>query len=241
MDITEDIINTKNHGFFKYVFNFDETNKNSIINLFQYAFIAVPLVIIVLKTMNYYTPDEDNSKGSLEVLLEIVVSISILLLSIWFINKIIRYIPNISKLEYPNFNEINFILPFFIVLLTMQTKLGGKVNIIIDRISDLYNGKTNLKNSSKTQDYKTTQPISQIPSHQPSQADFVNNQPQQHQQPQQPQQPQPSINLPPSMPQQQEEPNFNNAFQDNNNSIMNSNEPMAANEIIGGSGFGTAF
>ena len=149
MDISEDITNSKNSGFFKYVFNFDETNKNSIINLFQYAFIAIPLVIIVLKIINYYTPDEDNSKGSLEVLLEIVVSISMLLLSIWFINKIIRYIPNISKLEYPIFNEINFILPFLIILLTMKTKLGSKVNIIIDRINNLYSGKINLKNTSK--------------------------------------------------------------------------------------------
>ena len=83
-----------------------KVNKGLLINLFQYAFIAVPLVILVLKVMNYYTPEEDNSKGSLEILLEVIVSISILLLAVWFINKIIRYIPNISKLEYPEFNEV---------------------------------------------------------------------------------------------------------------------------------------
>ena len=120
--------NNKKDGFFKYVFNFDNNNKGLLTNLFQYAFIAVPLVILVLKVMNYYTPEEDNSKGSLEILLEIVVSISILLLAVWFINKIIRYIPNISKIEYPEFNEVNFLLPFLIVLLTMQTKLGAKIN-----------------------------------------------------------------------------------------------------------------
>ena len=242
MDSFDELSNNKKDGFFKYVFNFDNNNKGLLINLFQYAFIAVPLVILILKVMNYYTPEEDNSKGSLEILLEIIVSISILLLAVWFINKIIRYIPNISKLEYPEFNEVNFLLPFLIVLLTMQTKLGGKINILVERLTDLYDGKTNLKNSTKQTDYKTTQPISQIPGHQPSQADFVNNQ-----QPQQPNfvpqtaTPMPPPNMQQSMPQQQAEPSFNNSFQGPNNHLVNASEPIAANEMMGGSSFGTPF
>ena len=114
-----------NLGFFSYVFNFDDNNKNLLLNLFQYAFLAIPLVIIILKCVNYYTPEEDDTKGTLEIIAEILCSISIILLAIWFINKIIRYVPTYSKMQYPIFNEINFIIPLFIVLFTMQTKLGG--------------------------------------------------------------------------------------------------------------------
>jgi hypothetical protein len=231
--------NTK-EGFLKYIFNFDEDNKNMLLNLFQYAFISVPFIILVLKLMNYYTPEEDDKKGTLEILLEIVASISIILLSIWFINKLVRYIPTYSKSKYVDFNEINFIIPLFIVLFTMQTKLGGKINILVERLVDLYDGKTNLKEKENTKnDFKTTQPISQTPGHQPSQADFLNQQQSQmatnitsnnfvntaHTQPQQPQQPQ--------------QQSFNNSFQGPNNPLVDAAEPMAANEVgmFGGSLF----
>ena len=32
-----------NLGFFSYVFNFDDNNKNLLLNLFQYSFLAIPL------------------------------------------------------------------------------------------------------------------------------------------------------------------------------------------------------
>ena len=240
MDAYEESNNEHKQGFFKYVFNFDETNKGIITNLFQYAFISVPLIILVLKLMNYYSPEEDDTKGTLEIMLEIIVSISVILLSIWFINKIIRFIPTISKMDYPLFNETNFILPLFIVLFTMQTKLGAKINILVERLVDLYDGRTNLKDekdkkNKKKKDYRTSQPISQGPSHQPSQSDFANQQAQQmpnfatsqianqvHTQ---------NI-IPSSMPSKQAEPSFNGAYQ-------GGFEPMAANEM--GGMFGSMF
>jgi len=239
-------INNTNGGFFKYMFNFDDDNKSMLLNLFQYSFLSVPFIILILKLMNYYTPEEDDNKGTLEIILEIVSSISIILLSIWFINKLVRYIPTYSKNPYIEFNEINFIIPLFIVLFTMQTKLGGKINILVQRIVDLYDGKTNLKeNTNKKNDYKTTQPISQVSVHQPSQADFLNQQQTQHatnatannfvntahQQPQ------------PQQQQQQQQPSqdFNNAFQGPNNPLVNAAEPIAANEGTGGMFGGSIF
>ena len=99
--------------------------------------------------MNYYTPEQDDTKGTLVIVAEILASVSIILLSIWFINKIIRYIPTYSKMEYAVFNETNFIIPLFIILFTMQTKIGGKINILVERLVDLYDGKTNLKEDDK--------------------------------------------------------------------------------------------
>jgi hypothetical protein len=233
--------NTDNmkEGFFKYVFDFDDDNKNLLLNLFQYSFIAVPFIIIVLKLMNHYTPEDDDNKGTLEILVEIIASLSGILLSIWFINRIIRYIPTYSKTDYASFNETNFILPLLIVLFTMQTKLGAKINILVERLVDLYDGKTNLKNNAKKNDYKTTQPISQVAVHQPSQADFMNQQQQQH-----------TNNLTTNQyvntahqqqqQQQQQQPDFNNAYQGPSNPLMNAMEPMAANEAMGGM-FGSLF
>ena len=223
-------------GFFKYVFNFDDENKYMLLNLFQYSFLSVPFIILILKFMNYYTPEEDDAKGTLEILLEIIASISVILLSIWFINKVVRYIPTYSKIAYVAFNEINFIIPLFIILFTMQTKLGAKINILVERLVDLYHGKTNLKeNPKKKNDYKTTQPISQTPGHQASQADVLNQQQQQHAN---------NVttnNLVNTAHSQQPQQNFNSAFQGPNNPLVNAVEPMAANEATSGMFGGSIF
>jgi len=241
METLGDSNNNANEGFFKYVFNFDDSNKNLLLNLFQYSFLAVSFIVLILKLMNHYTPEEDDSKGTLEILVEIVTSLSVILLSIWFINRIIRYIPTISKTDYHLFNETNFILPVFVVLFTMQTKLGSKINILVERLVDLYDGKTNLKESkdkANKKDYKTTQPISQGAGHQPSQSDFRNAQHAQNSQGHSQTQMNNMVQPPPAMPTQQASPTFNNSFQGPDTPLIGASEPMAANEAFGGSMFG---
>lgn len=236
---------TRKNGFFKYVFNFDDHNKNCILNLFQYAFLAIPMVVIVLKLLNHYSPEEDDSKGSLVITGEILGSLFVILGSIWIINKIIRFIPTYSKEEYKPFNEINFVLPLLIILFTMQTKLGNKINILVNRIIDLIEGKTTLKNEPVNNTHKTTQPIVQAPHHQASQADNLKphvsgNSGQQllnnvHNSTTQNTATQPQT--------QQTNQNFNQYYSGPNNPLVNANspsqnlqlseEPMAANESIG--------
>ena len=62
----------------------------------------------------------DETKGTLEITLDIVFSLVWIILGIWFINKIIRYIPTFSKMPYPIFNETNFVIPLLLILFTMN-------------------------------------------------------------------------------------------------------------------------
>lgn len=231
----------KEEGFFNYLFNFDENNKALISNLFQYTFIAVPLVIIVLKLINHFSPHDDESKSSIEIISELILTLSGILLSIWFINKIVRFIPTFSKVAYPVFNEINFIIPFIILLLTMQTKIGLKVNILVERLVDLYDGKSSKKSKTNSNEtYKSSQPISNsaMPPAMPSQIPpTVLNTPQISQ---------------PGTTSLDQLPNVNQPTQNNNNQAnfnsfyqgagaSPSPEPMAANECLGGGMFGSSF
>jgi hypothetical protein len=260
MDIQEPIEDTKK-GFFGYVFNFDDTNTGQLTNLYQYTFIAIPLILLSLKILNHFSSDVDESKGTLEILFEIFISLNWILLTIWFVNKIIRYIPTKSKMSYPIFNETNFILPLLILLFTMNTKLGNKINLLIERGVDLYDGKTNLKDSNNNvnqqgqKDIKTTQPISNM-SHgnsrlppPPGGVDAVYGIPSGS-----------NINLQHShrnnhgaesegrytkqlhretVHSQSQEKNFNNDFSGPNiNNLLQTTEPMAANEAFGGNMFG---
>ena len=105
-------------GFFKYVFNFDDENKCEILNMGQYAILAIIPVLIVLKAVKHLVPEEDESKGSLEIMAESLGQLLFIMCAIWFTNRMIRYVPTYSGCEYGKFNATNFLLPFIIILAT---------------------------------------------------------------------------------------------------------------------------
>jgi hypothetical protein len=127
-------------GFFSYVFNFDTENKTAIFNMLQYAVLAVIPVILTLRLIKSIIPEDDEYKGSIEITFEVIAQIIVLVLAVWYTNKIIRYIPTYTGIPYSPFSETSAIIPFVIILITMQTKLGAKVNILIDRVSEYIRG-----------------------------------------------------------------------------------------------------
>lgn len=231
-NVTETIKSSKSDkmGFFEYVFNFDDENKNNIMNMLQYTVLSIIPVILILKLTKNIFPEEDDTKGSLEITAESIGQLLIIMLGIWFTNKIIQFIPTYSGEAYHKFNEITFILPFMIILATMQTKLGAKFNILTNRVMDLWTGNTSevstQQQPQQPNGVRVSQPFAgqgtqvQPQLHQPSQADHLD------------------INqiLPrntqlTAMPQQQK-PDFNQMYQ--NQPMTESLEPMAANGALGG-------
>lgn len=232
-------------GFFNHVFNFDETSKHSMINLLQYIIIGLIPIVFVLKTIRYYIPQDDETKGTMEISIEIAIQLFAIFFSILFIDRIIRYIPTFSGVEYQKSNIINIVLPLLIILVTMQTKLGSKINILADRVMDLWEGKQNIHvGNSNHGGVKVSQPIVTPGIHQVSRADSLDNtltSPPPGQMPAQN-----NISMIDSLPNMQQ-----NGGQQNNglsnfqsqaieNSFMESMEPMAANGALGGS-FGSSF
>ena len=125
-------------GFFKYVFDFNDDNKNAMLNMLQYTVLSIIPLFSVLKVTKNYVPEVDEYKGSLEILAESLFQIVFIVLSFWFINRIIFYIPTYSGENYKDFNEITYILSFVFILLTLQTKLGDKIRILSERVMELW-------------------------------------------------------------------------------------------------------
>ena len=65
-------------------------------------------------------------------------------MGIILIHRVITYIPTYSGILYENLTVTNAILAFMIIILSLQTKLGLKVNILYERLLDLWNG--NMEN-----------------------------------------------------------------------------------------------
>ena len=134
--------NDSKKGFFKHVFNFDNDSKSEIINIIQYALIAIIPIVILNKSMQKYVPEADEKKGSIEVLAEVLIQIIVMFLGLLIIHRVITFIPTYSGTDYPDFSVIFIILAVLMITLSLQTKLGEKVNIMVERVSELWNGKS---------------------------------------------------------------------------------------------------
>lgn len=231
--------NNNDEGFIKSVFPFDEEQKATILNILQYSILAIIPVIILLKLIKNYIPEVDDDKGSLVILVEVIGQIFVMFLALYFIHKIIIYIPTYSKVAYGDVNLITVIIPTIFIILTMQTKVGDKVQLLFDRLMDVYEGQTNYKKNDKNQkqlSVRVTQPISEqlqnaqiSVSQPPPPAQMTNIKSQTNEY---------------SIPQT---PNFNNMYAGPETPLvgaatpgMDIQEPMAANDVLGGS-FGSSF
>ena len=227
-------------GFFNYVFNFDSDNKAILLNMFQYILIALIPIIVVLKLIKEYIPEDDDKKESIELILEIVIQIGVLFIAIYLIDKIIRYFPTYSNVPYTKFNEISFIIPTLVLIMTMQTKLGAKINILYDRVLELWNGKNQSKGGNNQGNIRVSQPIVMPGSHQVSRADTLDNTIMSQRPNQLPAQN--NISLIDSLPNMMNSGGGGNNMQNQamQNAFMDSMEPMAANGALGGA-FGSSF
>ena len=78
---------------------------------------------------------------SLELVVEILVQLVIILFDIIFVHKVITYVPIYSGFKYENLCLTHVVLAFLIiVLVSIQSNMGLKVNILYDRADILWNG-----------------------------------------------------------------------------------------------------
>ena len=136
-----------------------------MLNIIQFAILAIIPVIILNKLMQRFVPEADEDKSSIEITAEVLGQIIVMFLVILIINRIITFIPTYSGEKYPEFSVTTIILPMLVVILSLQTKLGEKVAILVDRLVELWEGragesKTKNSKNGKSQ-VKVSQPISQ--------------------------------------------------------------------------------
>ena len=91
------------------------------------------LLQFFLKLLKMFTPIEDPSKGSVELLVEVVAQLLVIVTAMYFIHKMIVYLPTYSKRAYENVNLLTMIIPFVFILFTLETNIGDKVNTLLER------------------------------------------------------------------------------------------------------------
>ena len=191
-------------------------------NVVQYSLIGVIPIVILNKLIQRFIPEANTEKSSIELLAEILIQLIVMFCGILLIHRIITYIPTYSEFKYESLTLTNVILAFLVLVLSIQTKIGIKVNILFDRIVDFWNGTSSDEDAPKPK-VRVSQPVSQS-RHVPSQGDTMDK----FQQDIFPPAPMVTSNKPatPSLP---SAPSTGNNY-----------GPMAANSVLGGA-FGSSF
>ena len=125
-------------GFIQHVFRFDDAAKADMSNIVQYSSLAIIPVVILNKLMNLYVAEADDLKGSAELTIEVLLQLILIFVGMLFMHRLITYVPTYSGVPYPEFNVVSVVLVFLVIILSLQTKLGEKVSILVDRIVHLW-------------------------------------------------------------------------------------------------------
>ena len=224
---------------YKSCIHFDTETKNDLLNIGQYLLLAL-VSILYNHLVDSLIPEPDESKGNLELLGEVVGQL--VLCSCWtfLIHRLITYVPTYSGRAHGSMNLFSIILIFIVLAYESHTKVGEKMKILIERLAELWEGKKDDDKKKKKDPsvVKVTQPISRagMPTqHVASRADYLNSSNAMNSATQM---------LPPAASQDIPQTNSgasNNIYNSGGfnglvdaNSLVMSQEPMAANAALGG-------
>ena len=162
MDTLDEITKSvKPSGFVNHVFNFNDESKDEMMNIVQYAVLAILPVIILNKATQRLIPEADDEKGTPEIAIEVILQTVSMFLGILIIHRIITYIPTHSGVKYSPLSVTSNILAVLVIILSLQTKLGEKVSILVDRAVDALEGDEKSKLKKRPSNVKVSQPILQ--------------------------------------------------------------------------------
>jgi len=154
-------------SFVDHVFRLDEQQQGVLLNIVQYTIIGFVPILVMLYLVRTYVPEPDDHKATLMILVEIIGQILFMFVFIYFIHRLITFLPTYSGYRYSEFNFTTTILGILMILLSIKTKLGEKVQIIVERTIELLGGETSYNGTvggtvqGGTGAVRITQPLSQ--------------------------------------------------------------------------------
>ncbi len=145
-----DLLETSDkNGFVGHVFNFNANAKEEMMNIVQYAVIAIIPVVLLNKSIQRFIPEVDDEKSSLEIGVEVLVQVVVMFLGIFFIDRLVTFVPTYSTKKYESLSVTNITLSMLVITLSLQTRLGEKVSILADRVGEMWSGEPKKKKKKK--------------------------------------------------------------------------------------------
>ena len=119
MDLKE--VTKVNVGFIDHMTKIDEDTKCLLMNTIQYALLSITPILGLQCIIETVFPEFEESKGNFELAVEIIGQVVFTMIALFFIHRLICFIPTYSKepLSTINFLTVALIYILITVLLRM--------------------------------------------------------------------------------------------------------------------------
>ena len=125
-------------SFMSYMTSFSSKEQSQLLNLLQYGGLSIIPILTLLKIMKIYLPNEPSQlKPTTELIIEVVLQLTIIIVAFFFIHKLVVYLPTYSQEGYDSYSLMSGILPLFFLMFTLDTKISEKLNTLFDRLLNI--------------------------------------------------------------------------------------------------------
>lgn len=170
-------------GFVSKFTEFDNDTKTNLMNSIQYIVIAAIPVACSTQLLKYlFDNAEPETKGTVELLAEIVGQAVVTLILLFIVHKFVIAIPTYTSVGIAPINYTTLsIIVVASLFLTNSFRITDKFNRFVDKVKEMWDGKPSEdKKHNETGKVSVSQPISgrpqTAPTHQVSRADYVQTQ-----------------------------------------------------------------
>lgn len=139
MDVSRELAeSTTKKSFIKHVFDIEEDSQKEMLNIVQYSLLALIPVLLLNKSVQALFPEADDSKNNIELLIEVAGQTVVMFLGMLLIHRIVTYVPTYSNVDYSPLRVTNVVIAFLTIVLSIQSRIGEKANILFDRLMSYF-------------------------------------------------------------------------------------------------------
>lgn len=131
---------SSNNNFYQYITSFDSDQKYELMNMIQYALLIIVPVLLLNKGIEELIAPSIENKTTFELSLELVSEILLIMMGMFFIHRLVSYIPTYSEKPYTSFSLIGFVFSFVTVLLHTDNSIKTKLNHIYEKVYEYISG-----------------------------------------------------------------------------------------------------
>lgn len=122
-----------NQGFFTYVFKLSKFKQEDLMNIVQYTLLSISPVILFVYFSKKYFPTVHENDSSLYIFIITVIQLLFMIIGIFFIDRIINYIPTLSGKYYETINLTTIVIIFVLFMLLINGGFRERTKILLHR------------------------------------------------------------------------------------------------------------
>ena len=122
-----------NQGFFSYVFKLSKFKQEDLLNIIQYSSLSIIPIMLFIYFTKKYSPGATHEDSSLYMFIITFIELMVMIIGIFFIDRIINYIPTFSGKYYESINLTTVIIVFVILMLISHAGFRERTAILLYR------------------------------------------------------------------------------------------------------------